>query len=133
MTLSILALDLTHYLPLHHRKAVHATVVLLPLFGLHWLLTLYNPQRGANCIWKTFYKYLNVVLDGLQGLMVSFAFCYRNGEVNSETIVLSQCTISLYVSWVIRVSLDPLQAHTLIWLAKVEAPNRSYFRDKHRN
>jgi len=28
------------------RKAVRATVVLLPLFGLHWLLTLYRPQSG---------------------------------------------------------------------------------------
>ena len=65
----------------HFRKAVHATVVLLPLFGLHWLLTLYRPQADANCVGKTFYKYLNVILDGLQGLMVSIAFCYRNGEV----------------------------------------------------
>ena len=28
--------------PAHFRKAVRATVVLLPLFGLHWLLTLYR-------------------------------------------------------------------------------------------
>ncbi|XP_059085295.1 calcitonin gene-related peptide type 1 receptor-like isoform X2 [Tigriopus californicus] len=67
--------------PAHFRKAVHATVVLLPLFGLHWLLTLYRPQEGANCHWQTFYKYLNICLDGLQGLMVSIAFCYRNGEI----------------------------------------------------
>lgn len=57
-----------------------ATVVLLPLFGLHWLLTLYRPQSG-HCIWLTFYKYVNVALDGLQGLMVAIAFCYRNAEV----------------------------------------------------
>eukprot|EP00095_Tigriopus_kingsejongensis_P004606 snap_masked-scaffold2114_size20529-processed-gene-0.1 protein:Tk04606 transcript:snap_masked-scaffold2114_size20529-processed-gene-0.1-mRNA-1 annotation:"calcitonin gene-related peptide type 1 receptor" len=67
--------------PAHFRKAVHATVVLLPLFGLHWLLTLYRPQEGAHCHWQTFYKYLNICLDGLQGLMVSIAFCYRNGEI----------------------------------------------------
>ena len=66
------------------RKAVHATVVLLPLFGLHWLLTLYRPQEGAHCIWKNVYKYMNVVLDGLQGLMVAIAFCYRNGEVENQ-------------------------------------------------
>lgn len=66
--------------PAHFRKAVRATVVLLPLFGLHWLLTLYRPQSG-HCVWLTFYKYVNVVLDGLQGLMVAIAFCYRNGEI----------------------------------------------------
>ncbi len=65
------------------RKAVKATMVLLPLFGLHWLLTLYRPQ-GGHCIWLTFYKYLNVSLDGLQGLAVSVAFCYRNAEVRNH-------------------------------------------------
>ena len=66
----------------HYRKAVTATVFLLPLFGLHWLLTLYRPQTG-HCLWISFYKYLNVSLDGLQGLMVAIAFCYRNGEVRN--------------------------------------------------
>ena len=73
-------------LVLFFRKAVHATVVLLPLFGLHWLLTLYRPQDGSNCVWQTFYKYLNLFLDGLQGLMVSIAFCYRNGEVSVSAL-----------------------------------------------
>ena len=67
--------------PAHFRKAVKATVVLLPLFGLHWLLTLYRPQSG-HCIWTSVYKYMNVTLDGLQGLMVAIAFCYRNAEVS---------------------------------------------------
>eukprot|EP00093_Oithona_nana_P000734 00734.XXX_908_2324_1 [CDS] Oithona nana genome sequencing. len=69
--------------PAHFRKAVKATVVLLPLFGLHWLLTLYRPQTG-HCLWISFYKYLNVSLDGLQGLMVAIAFCYRNAEVKTS-------------------------------------------------
>ena len=69
--------------PAHFRKAVKATVVLLPLFGLHCLLTLYRPQTG-HCIWILFYKYLNLTLDGTQGLMVAIAFCYRNGEVRKN-------------------------------------------------
>ena len=64
-----------------NRKAVKATVILLPLFGLHWLLTLYRPSSG-NCILLSIYKYLNITLDGLQGLMVAIAFCYRNAEVS---------------------------------------------------
>jgi len=66
--------------PAHFRKAVKATVILLPLFGLHWLLTLYRPSSG-NCILLSIYKYLNITLDGLQGLMVAIAFCYRNAEI----------------------------------------------------
>ncbi len=43
--------------PAHFRKAVRATVILLPLFGLHWLLTLYRPQQDAHCQWKAAYRY----------------------------------------------------------------------------
>ena len=44
------------------RKAVKATVVLLPLFGLHWLFMLIRPQNNGHCIWSMVYKYLNVAL-----------------------------------------------------------------------
>ena len=84
------------YTPISFRKAVKATVVLLPLFGLHWLLTLYRPQNG-HCIWLTCYKYLNVALDGLQGLMVAIAFCYRNGEVSFKSLFWSNCWFGVYV------------------------------------
>ncbi len=29
-------------------------------------------------------RYFNILLDGLQGLLVSVAFCYRNGEVRER-------------------------------------------------
>jgi len=35
----------------------------------------------GDCLLTTVYKYLNVVLDGLEGFIVAIAFCYRNGEV----------------------------------------------------
>lgn len=66
--------------PAHFRKAVKAIVILLPLFGLHWLLTLFRPQNG-DCIWIFTYKYLTVSMDGLQGLVVAIACCYQNEEV----------------------------------------------------
>ena len=47
------------------------------------LQTTYRPQEDAHCQWKAVYKYFNIVLDGLQGLIVSVAFCYRNGEVRN--------------------------------------------------
>ena len=74
---------LTELFSLFLRKAVRATIVLLPLFGLDWLLTVYRPSNsdGGGCIWPILHRYLIVILSGARGLMVSIVFCYRNGEV----------------------------------------------------
>ena len=74
---------LTPLFSLFLRKAVRATIVLLPLFGLDWLLTVYRPSNsdGGGCIWPILHRYLIVILSGARGLMVSIVFCYRNGEV----------------------------------------------------
>ena len=71
------------------RKAVRATIVLLPLFGLDWLLTVYRPSNseGGGCIWPILHRYLLVILSGARGLMVSIVFCYRNGEVIFVTLI----------------------------------------------
>ena len=84
-----------YFLPTVFRKAVRATAVLLPLFGLHWLVTLYRPSSSSSamtggCIWGFLHKYVIVILDGSQGLIVSIAFCYRNGEV-SDSILYRYC------------------------------------------
>lgn len=63
-----------------HRKAVKATLVLVPLFGLHFGITMYRPQSGT-CQWQELYVYLDILLDGLQGAVVALIFCYINGEV----------------------------------------------------
>ncbi|CAL4232730.1 unnamed protein product, partial [Meganyctiphanes norvegica] len=63
-----------------YRKAVRAAMLLVPLFGLQLLLTLYRPSVVA-CAWAEYYHYLNSCAEGLQGLAVSVAFCYLNGEV----------------------------------------------------
>lgn len=65
-----------------HRKAVKATLVLVPLFGLHFGITMYRPQSGI-CQWQELYVYLDILLDGLQGAVVALIFCYVNGEVLS--------------------------------------------------
>ena len=65
----------------NNRKAVRATLVLVPLFGLHFILTIYRPQN-QGCEWTELYHYFNALLDGLQGLLVAIIFCYANGEVS---------------------------------------------------
>lgn len=60
--------------PVHYRKAVRATVMLLPVFGVHFLLTMYRAKFFA-------YEIVNVLLDGLQGFFVSLIVCYTNHKV----------------------------------------------------
>ncbi|XP_055329231.1 calcitonin gene-related peptide type 1 receptor-like [Paramacrobiotus metropolitanus] len=60
------------------RKSFRAILVLMPLFGLHFVITAYRPADSCHTQW---YFYLNNALDGLQGFFVSVTFCYCNGEV----------------------------------------------------
>lgn len=66
--------------PSQYRKAVRATLVLVPLFGLHFCLIIYRPQRGACGVVEA-YTYFQHAMDGLQGFLVSLIFCFLNGEV----------------------------------------------------
>lgn len=66
--------------PNQYRKAVRATLVLVPLFGLHLVVTLYK-YDGTSCTLSEVYTYTNFLLDGLQGFLVALVFCYLNGEV----------------------------------------------------
>ncbi|XP_035206358.1 calcitonin gene-related peptide type 1 receptor-like isoform X2 [Stegodyphus dumicola] len=66
--------------PSQYRKAVRATLVLVPLFGLHFCLAIYRPESD-KCGFKEAYAYFNYAMDGLQGFMVAVIFCYLNGEV----------------------------------------------------
>ncbi|XP_076349338.1 calcitonin gene-related peptide type 1 receptor-like isoform X1 [Tachypleus tridentatus] len=66
--------------PSQFRKAVRATLVLVPLFGLHFTLVIYRPDSGS-CGWIEAYFYFSYAMDGLQGCLVALIFCYLNGEV----------------------------------------------------
>lgn len=65
--------------PSQFRKAVRAVLVLFPLFGMHFLMTVY--RSPSNCgAWEV-YQYISKASDGLQGFFVAVIFCYFNGEV----------------------------------------------------
>ncbi|XP_023223383.1 calcitonin gene-related peptide type 1 receptor-like [Centruroides sculpturatus] len=66
--------------PSQYRKAVRATLILVPLFGVHFILVIYRPQSG-KCEILEAYTYISHAMDGLQGLLVAVIFCYINGEV----------------------------------------------------
>ncbi|XP_042895895.1 calcitonin receptor isoform X1 [Parasteatoda tepidariorum] len=66
--------------PAQFRRAVKATMVLIPLFGLHFLFLSYHPIKG-DCHILLIYSIALYSLDGLQGGIVSLLFCYLNNEV----------------------------------------------------
>uniref|UniRef100_T1JCW9 G-protein coupled receptors family 2 profile 2 domain-containing protein n=1 Tax=Strigamia maritima TaxID=126957 RepID=T1JCW9_STRMM len=51
--------------PSQYKKAVRATFVLVPLFGVHFVITIHKPSTGP-CTWLEAYYYVNYLLDGLQ-------------------------------------------------------------------
>ncbi|XP_064456222.1 calcitonin gene-related peptide type 1 receptor-like isoform X2 [Ornithodoros turicata] len=60
------------------RKAVRATVILLPLLGLHYVVTPFRPEKGTIFL---AYEIISALVTSLQGLCVSLLFCFFNGEV----------------------------------------------------
>ncbi|OWF55028.1 diuretic hormone receptor-like [Mizuhopecten yessoensis] len=61
------------------RRAIKATIVLMPLLGLTNILFVYNPEDGGGL--QSAYHITNAVLQSIQGIMVSIFYCFLNGEV----------------------------------------------------
>ncbi|GAU98940.1 hypothetical protein RvY_10011-2 [Ramazzottius varieornatus] len=66
----------------HTRKAVKATLILVPLLGLQYILFPFRPEEASAGADVTFaYDIASAVFTSLQGLFVSLIFCFFNGEV----------------------------------------------------
>ncbi|XP_065332224.1 calcitonin gene-related peptide type 1 receptor isoform X1 [Cloeon dipterum] len=64
-------------------QAVRATLLLLPLLGLHYLITPFRPESASHPLLKT-YEALSAIFTSFQGLCVAFLFCFCNGEVITQ-------------------------------------------------
>ncbi|BFY98051.1 hypothetical protein BsWGS_01090 [Bradybaena similaris] len=64
------------------RKAIKATVVLLPLLGVANLLFLAQPVKDGTVVMSV-YRVINGILPSLQGVFVSVLYCFMNSEVQS--------------------------------------------------
>uniref|UniRef100_A0A3Q2YA78 Calcitonin gene-related peptide type 1 receptor-like n=1 Tax=Hippocampus comes TaxID=109280 RepID=A0A3Q2YA78_HIPCM len=63
-----------------YMRAVRATLILIPLLGIQFVLLPYKPQEH----WVSeIYLYIMEILMHYQGLLVSTIFCFFNGEVQS--------------------------------------------------
>ncbi|XP_032091823.1 corticotropin-releasing factor receptor 1 [Thamnophis elegans] len=66
---------------IQYRKAVKATLVLLPLLGITYMLFFVNP--GEDEISRIVFIYFNSLLESFQGFFVSVFYCFLNSEVRS--------------------------------------------------
>lgn len=61
------------------RKATRATLILIPLLGIQYLMFPIKPAEGSN--WEEVYLIVVALHLSLQGAFVSIIFCFCNGEV----------------------------------------------------
>ncbi|XP_045169747.2 calcitonin gene-related peptide type 1 receptor-like [Mercenaria mercenaria] len=64
--------------PSNYRRAIKATFVLVPLFGLQLFLVIYRPSKSK---WLNVYEIASKLIIGSQGGIIALVFCYFNGEV----------------------------------------------------
>lgn len=58
---------------------MRATLILIPLLGLHYILTPFRPEAKSE--WEGIYESVAAVCTSFQGLCVALLFCFCNGEV----------------------------------------------------
>ncbi|GFW21074.1 histone-lysine N-methyltransferase SETMAR [Trichonephila clavipes] len=60
-------------------KAVRATLILIPLLGLHYVVTPFRPVPRSPG--EAIYETVSAIVTSFQGLSVALLFCFFNGEV----------------------------------------------------
>ncbi|KAL8562735.1 hypothetical protein ACOMHN_022611 [Nucella lapillus] len=68
--------------PSNYRRALRATSVLVPLFGLQLFLVMYRPQASHHV--THIYDVIGALVTNSQGGLVALIFCFFNKEVLSH-------------------------------------------------
>ncbi|XP_067345237.1 parathyroid hormone 3 receptor isoform X3 [Channa argus] len=67
-----------------YRKLLKSTLVLMPLFGVHYMLFMALPYTEVTgLLWQVQMHY-EMFFNSLQGFFVAFIYCFCNGEVQAE-------------------------------------------------
>ncbi|XP_048769252.1 secretin receptor-like [Ostrea edulis] len=69
--------------PHRYRKLARSTLVLIPLFGVYYMISVVMPEcmdPDVELIWL----YTESSVNSFQGLIVAILFCFCNGEVQQE-------------------------------------------------
>ncbi|XP_033883355.3 parathyroid hormone/parathyroid hormone-related peptide receptor-like [Acipenser ruthenus] len=67
-----------------YRKLLKSTLVLMPLFGVHYVVFMALPYTDVSgTLWQIQMHY-EMLFNSSQGFFVAFIFCFCNGEVQAE-------------------------------------------------
>ena len=66
-----------------HYKAAKALVIVIPLLGFTYLITILGPDKQANPLAYTIFQSMRAVLLSTQGAVITLPYCYLNTEVQA--------------------------------------------------
>ncbi|XP_076857105.1 parathyroid hormone 3 receptor [Brachyhypopomus gauderio] len=67
-----------------YRKLLRSTLVLMPLFGVHYVVFGALPYTEVSGVLWQVQMHYEMVFNSLQGFFVAFIYCFCNGEVQAE-------------------------------------------------
>ncbi|XP_054851015.1 parathyroid hormone/parathyroid hormone-related peptide receptor-like [Eublepharis macularius] len=67
-----------------YRKLLKSTLVLMPLFGVHYVVFMAIPYTDVSSILWQIQMHYEMLFNSLQGFFVAFIYCFCNGEVQTE-------------------------------------------------
>ncbi|XP_043531291.1 parathyroid hormone/parathyroid hormone-related peptide receptor-like [Chiloscyllium plagiosum] len=67
-----------------YRKLLKSTLVLMPLFGVHYVIFMAMPYSEVSGILWQIQMHYEMFFNSSQGFFVAFIYCFCNGEVQAE-------------------------------------------------
>ncbi|KAB5555200.1 hypothetical protein PHYPO_G00030770 [Pangasianodon hypophthalmus] len=67
-----------------YRKLLKSTLVLMPLFGVHYVVFMGLPYTEVTGLLWQIQMHYEIFFNSLQGFFVAFIYCFCNGEVQAE-------------------------------------------------
>ncbi|XP_074835217.1 parathyroid hormone/parathyroid hormone-related peptide receptor-like [Carettochelys insculpta] len=67
-----------------YRKLLKSTLVLMPLFGVHYVVFMAMPYTEVSGVLWQIQMHYEMLFNSLQGFFVAFIYCFCNGEVQAE-------------------------------------------------
>ncbi|KAK3541514.1 hypothetical protein QTP86_028169, partial [Hemibagrus guttatus] len=67
-----------------YRRLAKSTLLLIPLFGVNYVVFVYMREESQNDIFKDYKIFFDLGLGSFQGLVVAILYCFLNSEVQSE-------------------------------------------------